>query len=81
MATTKENLIKPLKNYNGVSDGDVVARASSIQVGMTGNATFEATSDVSNADERPRAFHAPHDTCIQRSSLVRNATLPTTERT
>jgi hypothetical protein len=33
-------LIKPIENYNGVSDGDVVARANAVQTALTANANF-----------------------------------------
>ena len=36
----KIKLIKPIENFNGVSDGDVVARANAVQTSMTGNANF-----------------------------------------
>jgi len=36
----KIKLIKPIENYNGVSDGDVAARAAAVQTAMTGNASF-----------------------------------------
>jgi len=32
--------IKPLENYTGVADGELVARATHIQTNMTGNANF-----------------------------------------
>ena len=36
----KIKLIKPIENFNGVLDGDVVARATAVQTAMTGNTNF-----------------------------------------
>jgi hypothetical protein len=39
-AQPKIKLIKPIENYNGVSDGEVAARAAAVQTAMTGNTSF-----------------------------------------
>ena len=38
--STKVQRIRPLENYGGMTDADIVARGTSVQTGLTGNLNF-----------------------------------------